>query len=115
MSIYYKGTVQKGRKRGTALGFPTINIPLEGEEVSGVYVANVRVGGEEFKAAAFADTTRHLLEAHLIDASPDLYGKEVTIELLKKIREHQSFPNDEVLRAAIADDVQKTRQFFEAV
>lgn len=108
----YKGIVQKGKRRGTALGFPTLNIPLEGGEISGVYVARVYTGDDTFKAAAFADAIRHLLEAHILDADVDLYGKEIRIELLEKIREHQAFVDDNKLRTAIAEDVQKTREYF---
>ena len=108
----YKGIVQKGSKRGTALGFPTINIPLDDANVSGIYAARVKVGEEEYEAAAYADQKRKVLEAHLLDFSRDLYGWNVTIELLKKIREAKKFGNDKVLREAIAHDVTSVREYF---
>jgi riboflavin kinase/FMN adenylyltransferase len=118
----YSGIVQKGAKRGAALGFPTINIPLEDTSPSGIYVARVRVGEEEYEAVAFADKKRKILEAHLLDfpaqgrsasgGSIDLYGWNVSIELLEKMRDEKKFLNDTKLKATIADDIAKVRKFF---
>src|SRR3989344_6943489 len=111
----YKGIVQKGTQRAASLGFPTINIQLEDAGILGIYAARVKVGHEEYKAAAFADQKRKVLEAYILDFLPrELYGEEVTIELHKKIRDTIEFESDEALRAAIVDDVKKTRSFFYA-
>ena len=108
----YAGVVQQGKKRGTVLGYPTLNIPLNEEGVSGIYAAKVTVGSAEYPAAAFANPKRKLLEAHLLDFSGDLYGKEITIELCEKIRESKAFPDDVSLRAAIAEDIAAVRAYF---
>ncbi|MBI2612955.1 riboflavin kinase [Candidatus Kaiserbacteria bacterium] len=108
----FSGTVQKGTKRAAALGFPTVNIPLDDSAVSGIYAAQVVVGGKSYDAAAFADQTRSVLEAHILDTDLDLYGKEITVELLKKIRDNKEFEDDDALRTAIADDVAKVRTYF---
>ena len=105
----YRGIVQKGKRRGAALGFPTANIALAGTEVSGIYAAKAIVGGKEYQAAAFANPERELLEAHLLDFSGDLYGKSIEIELFEKIRESMKFSDDTALRAAIADDIRRIR------
>ena len=108
----YTGIVQKGTRRAAALGFPTVNIPLLDGDVSGIYVARVTIGGREYPAAAFADQKRHVLEAHVLDFLDELYEKEVTIELCKKIRNDMQFSDDAALRAAIADDIAKVRMYF---
>ena len=127
MAVYfsmhsYAGTVMKGQGRATALGFPTANISLSDDSVSGIYAARVKVGDSEYMAAVFADQKRKLLEAHLLDFSGELSakggsasggnGKNITIELCKKIREHEDFTNDDDLRAAIAKDVADVREYF---
>ena len=109
----YTGIVQKGTRRGEALGFRTVNIPLSDTSVSGVYTAKVKVGDETYEAVAFADQVRHVLEAHLLDFSGDLYGWKITIELLKKIRERKKFPDDKSLKDAISGDMKATRAYFE--
>lgn len=112
----YTGIIQKGVKRASALGFPTINIPIGDGDVSGIYAAHVKIDGEEYIAAAFADPQRKILEAYLLDFSPrELYGGEVSIELLKKIRDSKTFGNDTGLRAAIADDIEKVREFSKSL
>lgn len=107
----YKGVVQKGEKRGAALGFPTINIPLEGKDASGIFLARVFVDDKEYPAAAYANPSRGILEAHLLDFTGDLYGKEVEIELLEKIRDDEKFTDGSTLKAAIARDVAKVREY----
>ena len=115
MKSTYTGIVQKGIKRGQALGFPTANISLDDHAVSGIYAARVALEGKEDSAAAFVDHERKVLEAHVLDFSGDLYGKEITIELLQKIRDNKKFENDNALRAAIADDVARIRAYFQNV
>jgi len=108
----YSGIVQKGKQEGEGLGFRTINIPLADAEPSGVYAAKVKVGEEEYEAVAFADQVRHVLEAHVIDFTADLYGWNVKIELLKKIRERKKFTDAAALKSAIAKDIEDVRQYF---
>jgi riboflavin kinase/FMN adenylyltransferase len=110
----YEGIVQEGKRRGRALGYPTINIPLADPSLSGVYAARVTIAGEApYPAAVFADPSRGVLEAYLLDFSDELYGTAVTIELHKKLRESKTFSDDETLRAAIAEDVQAVREYFD--
>jgi FAD synthase len=109
----FRGVVQKGRGRGRELGYPTANIALTGSEVSGVYTARVYIkDASPYMAAAFADPTRGVLEAHLLDFNDDLYGLEVKVELLEKIRDSAQYDDDEALQAAIQDDVMKVRKYF---
>lgn len=108
----YTGTVIKGHGRATALGFPTVNISLEDNSTSGIYAARVNIDGTEYLAAAFADQKRKVLEAHLLGYSGELNGKSITIELCKKIREHEDFANDKDLREAIAKDIADVRKYF---
>ncbi len=106
------GTVIEGSRKARALGFPTINIPLTSKEYSGVYIGKVTYQNQEYAASVFADTTREILEAHLLSPVGEWYGESVTISLVKKIREHKSFIDDASLQQAIADDVAITRAYF---
>ncbi len=108
----YTGIVQKGRQHATALGFPTVNIPLDDATVSGIYAAKVKVGEEEYEAVAYADRKGKKLEAHIFDITTDLYGWKVTITLLKKVRESKKFTDDAQAASAIAADVASVREYF---
>ena len=109
----YTGIVQRGEQKATAFGFPTINIPLDDASVSGVYAAKVKAGEEDYNAVAYADRKRKRLEAHLFDFSADLYGWNVSIELMHKLRDEKKFKNDEEARAVIEKDIAAGRRFFE--
>ena len=114
MAPIYKGIIQKGSGYATKLGFPTVNIPLADDSISGIYAARVTVkeGEAPYMAAVFADQKRKILEAHILDFNDDLTGQSVTIELFEKLRDSKEFADEAALRAAIADDVAKTREYF---
>jgi len=108
----YTGIVEAGSQRAAGLGYPTINIPLADTEVSGIYAALVKVGEEEYEAVAFADQKRKLLEAHLFDFAKDLYGWNVKITLVKKMRNNKKFTDEKSLHEAIVADVAAARAHF---
>jgi riboflavin kinase / FMN adenylyltransferase len=108
----FLGIVQAGAKRGAALGFPTANIVLSDSDVSGIYAAHAEFDGHVYQAAVYADQQRMLLEAHLLDFSGDLYGKAISIELVEKLRESARFQSEVALKAAIADDIVRVRDYF---
>lgn len=106
------GTVERGLGKALSLGFPTINIPLLGERMEGIYAALVEAEGKTHIAAVYADPTRQTLEAHLIDFSGDLHGREVSVTLLQKIRDSRQFEDDDEARKAIAEDIGRVREYF---
>lgn len=111
-SIYQ--SVQAGERAGGRLGFPTANIELKDMCLPplGVYVVGVRYDEREYPAVAnighapsVKATEAPLLEAHLLDATVDLYGKEVEVVLYDYLRPEQVFASHEALSAQIAKDV----------
>ncbi len=108
----YPGIVQEGSRRARELGYPTVNIPLEDKEISGIYAARVHWGDQTLHAVAFADPTRGILEAHILDFSREMLGESVEIEVLKKMRESKPFESDDALKAMIAQDVAAVREYL---
>jgi riboflavin kinase/FMN adenylyltransferase len=108
----YYGVVREGGQRAKTLGFPTINIPLLDASVSGSYAGTVVHDGTTYEAILYADQGRQLLEAHLLDFSGNLYGKNIHMTLLKKLRDVEQFPNDALLIEAIQNDVRGARAYF---
>ncbi len=106
----FTGIIEEGEHRGTALGFPTANIPLADCTLTGVYAGRAWIGDAIYGAAVFADTTRGILEAHLLDFKGSIYGESMTIEVGEKIREHQKFESDAELQATIAGDIARIRE-----
>ncbi len=108
----FKGIVQEGSKRARALGYPTANIKQDDRSISGVYAAIVRIDKAMYHAVAFADPARQLLEAHIFGVNESMYGRNMSIELMQKIRETVRFEDDEALRLAIEEDIAKVREYF---
>ncbi|MDO9317848.1 MAG: bifunctional riboflavin kinase/FAD synthetase [Gammaproteobacteria bacterium] len=121
------GTVVQGQQLGRDLGFPTCNVRLDRKTLPlhGVYACDVRVDNEEMaerflKGAAnigyrptVTDSSKAVLEVHLLDFDSDIYGEKITVIFRHKIRDEQKFASLEELQARIAIDVQTTREFFE--
>lgn len=97
--------VISGKGKGKKLGFPTVNILLEEEMESGVYSGKVFVDGMEHKVGIYISRDEKILEAHLLDFSENLRGKEIEIEIGKKIREVRRFSSDEKLKKQILKDL----------
>ena len=64
-----------------------------------------------YTGAIYADQSRKLLEAHLLDFSGDLYDKEITVEIGEKIREARRFKDNAEARETIADDIARVREY----
>jgi riboflavin kinase/FMN adenylyltransferase len=105
-----KGIVVEGNKKGREHGFSTANI-LNSENLStGIYAAKVFFAEKIYPAAAYVGTPKpEVLEVHLLDFAGDLYGKEIEVLIVKKIREDFHEPDEAKLKAMIENDVKKIR------
>jgi len=99
------GTVIHGKKKGKALGFPTANIRLKENVKSGVYAGNIFLNREKYKAAIFISKEGSVLEAHLLNFTGNLYGKEMKVEMGPRLREVKNFKKEEDLINQIVQDV----------
>jgi riboflavin kinase/FMN adenylyltransferase len=114
-----RSTVVQGEARGRVLGFPTANLDPDVEgfrPADGVYAAWAIVDGERYPAAVsignnptFEGVPEHRIEAYLIDAALDLYGRELTIEFVDFVRPMNRFDSVEALIAQLSADVEQIR------
>ena len=113
-----RGRVMRGAKRGRALGFPTINLALPQERLlprDGIYAMWAEMGEGRFKAAATLGVRpafgggERVLEAYLLDFSGDVYGDEVEIAFVQRLRDEIAFADPSDLSAQIARDVEQTK------
>ena len=119
------GRVAHGDKLGQGLGYPTANFPLGSDRVPlhGIYVVEV-TGIEAAKhwpgvaSVGVRPTVKAgalpLLEVHLFGYSGDLYRRHLQVHFLAKLREEQKFEGLDLLRAAIARDVLRAKDYFAA-
>ncbi|TFH90990.1 bifunctional riboflavin kinase/FAD synthetase [Vibrio ouci] len=112
------GRVSHGRKLGRTIGFPTANIPLKRcvSPVSGVYTVEALGLGEQpiggvanIGNRPTVNGVRQQLEVHLFDFKANLYGKQLEIVLLDKIRDEHKFESFEALKQQIELDAEAAR------
>ena len=93
------GQVISGQRLGRTLGVPTANIALEptNKLAHGVYAVMARIEGRAYPAVASfgtrptVDDGPPLLEVHLLDFDGDLYGREMEVEFIERIRDELKF------------------------
>jgi len=113
------GRVYRGHGRGAKLlGVPTANIRPENEllPASGIYTVWVRRGGQTLPGVANIgtcptfDDAELSLEVHLLDFNSDLYGEDLEVEFVGRLREERRFPSIEALAAQIRADISEARR-----
>ncbi|HTH50138.1 MAG TPA: riboflavin biosynthesis protein RibF [Candidatus Limnocylindria bacterium] len=117
----FAGVVQRGDQLGRQLGFPTANLDVRGLELPpfGVYAARVHLGQRTLPGVlnlGIRPTIRNdrelRFEVHLIDFNEDLYGQEIEVVFVAKLRDEKKFSGPEALKAQIAKDVGAARSLL---
>jgi riboflavin kinase/FMN adenylyltransferase len=103
------GTVVEGKQLGRKLGFPTANIEASDKNKIipgyGVYAVKVELNGAEYNGMLNIGTRptfnnnadNRSIEVNIFDFEGDIYGKEITLAFVGKIRDEQKFDNIEML------------------
>ncbi|UKL14600.1 bifunctional riboflavin kinase/FAD synthetase [Dissulfurimicrobium hydrothermale] len=118
---YYqiRGVVRPGRRRGgPLLGFPTANLRIDKGDLcpkSGVYVIQAIIGGYCYggvlnigRNPTFGDQ-EFGAEAHLFDFDEDIYGKEIKLNLIERLRNENRFSGPDELILQIKKDIHTAR------
>ncbi|MBQ4577054.1 MAG: bifunctional riboflavin kinase/FAD synthetase [Firmicutes bacterium] len=114
------GLVIEGNHIGRTIGFPTCNITVDETMVapaSGVYVTRCKVDGQMYPAITNVGSKPTIglyhknVETHLLDVKVDLYGKEIRVEFLKKLRDERKFDNIEALTEEIRRNCDTAREY----
>lgn len=108
--------VVKGNSLGHTIGYPTANIDFP-QEVAlpkpGVYEAIVKILPEGTKHKAMVNVGQRptvmrgdgtVIEAHILNWNGDLYGKEITVRFLRRLRDEQKFESIEALKQQLSKD-----------
>ncbi len=112
------GPVVGGTERGHALGFPTANMGVAADQAlpsDGVYATLAHLDDRVYRSVTnigvrptFDDGER-TIEVFLMDFDEDIYGRELSIELISRLRGEAKFDSAEELSRQIAIDVQEAR------
>lgn len=115
------GAVCHGQGLGSAaLSYPTANVVGHGVQLPafGVYAARGEVDGVRHDGIVYvgdAPTMRGhdvIVEMHMFDFAGDLYGRELSVEFVERLRESRVFASPEALKEQIAKDVQEARRIL---
>lgn len=107
------GIVKHGAQLGREIGFPTANIDYPEEIIKlpyGVYSVKLddNIGVMNWGVKPTVNKTlKPILETHIVEFSEDLYGKNLNIEVLRRIREEKKFNNLDELKEQIKKDIEE--------
>ncbi len=117
--------VVMGNKIGRTLGFPTANLELPKEYMlisnRGVYACLVDFEGKTYKAMAnighrptIGDRSEDnpIIEVNLFGFDGDLYGKQIRVRFIDRIRDEEKFNGLEALKAQLEQDREKAKQIL---
>ncbi len=102
---------------GSLLGFPTANLNT-GRRLTpkkGVYAVRVRLGEECYSGALSVGTNPTFgqqelsVEVHILDFDRDIYGEQLTLEFVRRMRDEKRFDGVEALKAQLRRDIEATR------
>ena len=99
------GEVIHGNALGRTIGFPTANIAYTKSDIwNSVFQINIIIWAEIFSWIWANMVSKWIFEAHIFNFSEDIYGKNIEIILLKKIRDNQKFNSLEEIKNQISKD-----------
>ena len=115
------GEVVQGSQRGHSLGFPTANLEVRKERVSpadGIYAVYARLGKERHLGVAnvgvrpsFEIAGERIVEVHILDFfEGDIYGCDLVVEFVERLRDEVRFADAEELKAQIERDIAEARR-----
>jgi len=121
------GEVVHGQRRGRTLGYPTANVAVGREQIvpaSGVYAAVAELSSgadapsERHAAAVSVGTNPHFngiettVEAYLLDFDRDIYGRDLRVSFVERLRAQERYDGLAPLLAQMAADVEDTRRII---
>ena len=119
---FLSGRVIKGEGRGKKIGFPTANLGYDKELIipaKGVYITQVKIKDMIYNSVTniginptFNTGYEVHVETHLLDFIHDIYGEEIRVSFIKKLREEKKFQSVNDLVMQIEADVNQTRDYF---
>ena len=123
-SYLLEGHVEHGEHIGTRLGYPTANLVLDDSQqlipASGVYAVRVTLDHQPTLHAAMMnighrptfDGQHTTLEVHVLHLNEDLYGHQLTVHFIERLRDEQRFDSEDALIAQLQKDLIQTEKIL---
>lgn len=124
-AFFVQGEVTHGRHMGgPVLGFPTVNLLPPPEKLlppNGVYITETTLEGRVYQGVSNVGCKPTIegenpigVETHIFDFNRNVYGSNVKVEFLKRVRPEQKFASLEELTMQMQEDIAYARKFFES-
>jgi riboflavin kinase/FMN adenylyltransferase len=121
--FFIHGVVVHGQKNGRELGYPTANLEIQNPykliPANGIYAVKVEIGGKLFRGMLNIGTrpTMELggdisVEVHIFDFKESIYGQELTVSFIKRIRSEKKFETRDALIAEMEKDQVKAEHIL---
>ena len=117
--FFMRGEIIKGAGRGKQIGYPTANLSYNASLITpsvGVYSTTTHYKGSIYKSVTnvgynptFKDEKVKSIETYILNFDKDIYGEEIEVKFLKKIRNEFKFSSVSELISQIARDVEKRK------
>ncbi len=121
-NYFFQATVVEGKKLGRTIGFPTANLKVSENykliPKTGVYIVEILLDNQKFKGMmniGFNPTVNgnhQTIEVNILDFNQDIYGKNVQVSFLEKIRDEQKFASVDELKNQLEKDRETTQNYF---
>ncbi len=122
-SFFISGKVAEGKKLGRTIGFPTANISISDADKiipkNGVYAVKVEIKNELFNGMlniginpTVSTTLQLKMEVHLFDFNQQVYGEEIKVSFIYRVRDEQKFSSIEALKNQLELDKQHIMSLF---
>jgi len=118
----FSGKIIEGKKMGKKIGYPTANISVENVNKlmpnDGVYAVYIKVNSKDFMGMMNIgynptfDSSEKSVEVHILDFNKDIYGLDVKVSIVEKIREEKKFLSVEDLKKNLDLDKKKVYQLL---
>lgn len=119
MTNMFSGKVIRGKGRGKALRFPTINLKTEAKLNHGIYVCKAKISGEErwgllhIGPRPVFGEKEISVEVHLLDFQDEKVPQELDVEIVKFLREVKDFKSEKELIKQMEKDREEALKFVE--
>jgi riboflavin kinase/FMN adenylyltransferase len=115
------GEIVHGDGRGRHIGIPTANISTWAEKLvpkSGIYATWSKIGDRFIPGVVnvgvrptfYDHPVQQTIEVHLLEFDEDIYGKDMRLFFVKRIRDEEKFDSAEALMKKIRDDIKISRE-----
>jgi len=119
---FMSGTVIKGKEIGRTINFPTANINVDATKalpLAGVYAVQAEVAGKRYDGMlnignnpTISNDAPQTIEVHLFDFQQDIYGVQICVHFIERMRDEQKFSSMQELQAALTIDKAKARRIL---